>query len=255
MGVRGTMYWRTISTVIGMNTVQPWGRNHIQHLRQSNTILGLGSKQFDKDVNAIINIYAELAGQVGKIECFQIKEVEGRRMLEIGNRIFMLKREAPNMEWFVPLCEVNSESTIESQNTEQSTFTHNIENVVHFEEEKSEGEGEKMYKRAYQMNINDTRKQDIYNEPTQDPCWGHCHCGIPAGYNSYKARIKGDFNTESGDAVGQNTHSVAQNKSKVSIKVQLKKRSAFNDEAEKDVEDAGRELKKMVESNKAKMVE
>ncbi|KIK51197.1 hypothetical protein GYMLUDRAFT_64964 [Collybiopsis luxurians FD-317 M1] len=203
-----------------------------KHLKQSVTISGLG----------------KLVRHIGEIESFEIKESEGRRMLKIGNHVFTPKWEAPTMEWFTPLCEVDPDGTIESMNMEHSLFMHRAENMVDFGEERSKGEGEKRYDSVSYNIVNDRAMQDVHNEPSEDTHRGHCRCGILNGGYTYKARNENIAHAQSYYTVGWNTHTG-------SVQVQLKKRSAFDDEVERDMEEARKKLKGLAVNEKVKMVE
>ncbi|KIK51460.1 hypothetical protein GYMLUDRAFT_64827 [Collybiopsis luxurians FD-317 M1] len=216
----------------------PRGKKHIQHMKQSITISGLGSKQFDEDINAIIDIYAELARQVGQIEVFEIKDSEGRRMLEIGNRVFTPQWEAPNMEWIEPQREVDPERTIESMKTQHK-------NVVDFGEEKTEEEGEK---RTYTMSPQKIHVGDIVDI-------AFSVVGIPTKQETKAMLILRAITLLDGMHTQNWIKAWVRGKPKGNEQVQLRKRSAFDDDAEGDVEEARKKLKELAVNEKAKMAE
>ncbi|KIK59080.1 hypothetical protein GYMLUDRAFT_60321 [Collybiopsis luxurians FD-317 M1] len=137
------------------------------------------------------------------MESFQVKELDGQRMLEFGNCVFMPKWEAPNMKWFAELGEVDLDGAINSMNAEHRT---GAENVVDFGERR-------VVKMGKEGNV------------------AFSLVAIP------KAGSASIAHSESDNAVGGKTHT-DRRKAKGSIHVQLKKRSAFDDEAEKEVEEA-----------------
>ncbi|KIK58944.1 hypothetical protein GYMLUDRAFT_60445 [Collybiopsis luxurians FD-317 M1] len=234
-------------------------KKHIQHVKQSVTLSGLGSKRFNEDINTVIGIYAMLARQVGNLEGFEIKELGGRRMLKIGNRIFTLKWEAPNMEWFTPLHEVDPEGSIEVINTEDNNFIHGAENVVDYREEKTEGEGEK---KTYMMNPQKFHVGDIVDVaflivgiPTKQGARAFLvlqsvtlldgtHTQVRNNNDEHHKGTDGTQNWIKAQACGKMTGNA---------RLQLKKRSAFDDETEKEVEEARKKLRQLAVNEKAKM--
>ncbi|KIK62176.1 hypothetical protein GYMLUDRAFT_242864 [Collybiopsis luxurians FD-317 M1] len=198
-------------------------KKHIQHVKQS--------------------IYVMLARQVGNLEGFEIKELGGQRMLEIGNRIFTLKWEAPNMEWFAPLCEVDPEGSIEAINTEDNNFIHGAENVVDYREEKTEGEGEK---KTYMMNPQKFHVGDIVD-------MAFLIVGIPTKQGARAFLVLRSVTLLDGTHMQNWIKAQARGKMTGNAQLQLKKRSAFDNETEKEVEEARKKLRQLAVNKKAKM--
>ncbi|KIK61391.1 hypothetical protein GYMLUDRAFT_997208 [Collybiopsis luxurians FD-317 M1] len=123
-------------------------------------------------------------------------------MLEFGNCVFMPKWEAPNMKWFAELGEVDPDGAINSMNAEHRT---GAENVVDFGERRVV----KMGKRGM----------------SHSPWWLFPKQGARALLILRAIMLLEGKHTD-------------RRKAKGSIHMQLKKRSAFDDEAEKEVEEA-----------------
>ncbi|KIK54040.1 hypothetical protein GYMLUDRAFT_63370 [Collybiopsis luxurians FD-317 M1] len=232
----------------------------IQHLKQTITISRLRSKRFDKDIDTIIEVYAVFARQVGNLDRFKVKENGGKCMLEFGNQIFTPKWEAPTMEWYAPLPEVDPQGRIESMNTEDSHFVHGTENVVDYGEEKHEQDGEK---RTYSIKPDKIHVGDIVDiafsimaVPMKQGLRAFLvlrAVTLLDGSHTQVREEKPPFWLQSADSSQNWIKAQIQGKMPTNAGVQLKKRSAFDDKDEANVEEARKKLKRLVVSDKAKM--
>ncbi|KAJ3884577.1 hypothetical protein GG344DRAFT_83826 [Lentinula edodes] len=99
-------------------------KKRMQHLRQSITVSGLGSKDFAGDIMAT----------KGTVE---------RPMLEMSNRIFTPKIEAPNMNPTTVNPEMDENGLIARTNATDAMFIYGEENVVLYGEERMDSSGRK----------------------------------------------------------------------------------------------------------------
>ncbi|KIK55334.1 hypothetical protein GYMLUDRAFT_62614 [Collybiopsis luxurians FD-317 M1] len=147
------------------------------------------------------------------------------------------------MEWFPPAQEVDPEGTIASMNTEDSQFVHGAENIVDYGEERCEQDREKRTHNIKPEKIHVGNIVDVAFSVIAVPMKHELHAFLVLRVvtlldgshtqNWIKAKICGKMLTKTG--------------------VQLKKRSAFDNEDEMNVEEARKKLRQMAVSDKAKM--
>lgn len=95
-------------------------------------VSGLGSEGFDKEVEAVMDLYAILARHVQGLKPIEIKDLGRYSGLEFSSRIFTPKSEAPNMEWAVIDDTIDSNSFMQDVKASGVAYVHGDENVVHF---------------------------------------------------------------------------------------------------------------------------
>lgn len=113
----------------------------MQHLRQSITVSGLGSQSFASDIDAIYDIYALFARHLPGLKIIATKGDHERPMLEMSNRIFTPKVEAPNMNPARVNKEMDENGFIERVNATDTMFVYGEENIVLYGEEKVDASG------------------------------------------------------------------------------------------------------------------
>ncbi|KAJ3759836.1 hypothetical protein EV360DRAFT_81768 [Lentinula raphanica] len=112
-----------------------------QHLRQSVTLGGFASAKFMADVDSIMDIIALFSRHVPGIQQAAVRQVGDRTVIEIGNRIFTPRHEAPMMEPAEVNQLMDENGFIEQVVRTDSSFVYGEENVVHYGEEKMESDG------------------------------------------------------------------------------------------------------------------
>ncbi|KAJ3963725.1 hypothetical protein EV361DRAFT_943340 [Lentinula raphanica] len=107
----------------------------IRHTRQWITISGLGNEAFDKDREGMMEVYALLARIANGLGGIEFKTVNERDAVEIGNRLFTPKDEAPDMEWADIPDDVDSMGYIQWVKKNNMGLIYGEENVVRYGEE------------------------------------------------------------------------------------------------------------------------
>ncbi|KAJ3844365.1 hypothetical protein F5878DRAFT_678875 [Lentinula raphanica] len=114
-----------------------------QHLRQSVTLSGINSARFMEDVEHIMDVVALFARHVPGIQQTGITQVGEKTVIEVGNRIFTPKHEAPAMRPVEVDPLVDENGYIAQVNRVDSGFVYGDENVVYYGEEKTDEDGGK----------------------------------------------------------------------------------------------------------------
>ncbi|KAJ3924951.1 MAG: hypothetical protein NXY57DRAFT_1077132 [Lentinula lateritia] len=117
-------------------------KKRMQHLCQSITVSGLGSKDFAGDVDAVYDMYALFSRHVPGLKIMATKGTVERPMLEMSNRIFTPKIEAPNMNPTTVNPEMDENGLIARTNVTDAMFIWE-ENVVLYGEERMDSSGRK----------------------------------------------------------------------------------------------------------------
>ncbi|KAJ3834657.1 hypothetical protein F5878DRAFT_664559 [Lentinula raphanica] len=112
-----------------------------QHLRQSVTLGGFESEKFALDVERIMDIIALFSRHVPGIQQVGVRQVGDRTIIEVGNRIFTPRHEAPTMEAAEVDHLMDENGFIEQVSRSDPGFVYGEENVVHYGEEKIESDG------------------------------------------------------------------------------------------------------------------
>ncbi|KAF5379611.1 hypothetical protein D9757_009195 [Collybiopsis confluens] len=94
-------------------------------------VSGLGDPTFEDDKNALLDIYAYVARHVNGNSDLALKDLNGRKMVEIGAQIFTLKADAPEMELAVPEEGVDRYRFIKSVTGLESKIMYGANNVVY----------------------------------------------------------------------------------------------------------------------------
>ncbi|KAJ3838972.1 hypothetical protein F5878DRAFT_660723 [Lentinula raphanica] len=110
-------------------------KNKIRHTRQWVTISGLGNEAFAKDREGIMEVYALFARIANGLGAIDFKSVNERDAVELGNRLFTPKGEAPGMEWADVEDDVDSTGFIQWVKKNDMGLTYGEENVVRYGEE------------------------------------------------------------------------------------------------------------------------
>ncbi|KAJ4484617.1 hypothetical protein C8R41DRAFT_957976 [Lentinula lateritia] len=118
-------------------------KKRMQHLRQSITVSGLGSKDFAGDVDAVYDMYMLFSRHVPGLKIMATKGTVEQPMLEMSNRIFTPKIEAPNMNPTTVNPEMDENGLIARTNTTDAMFIYGEENVVLYGEERMDSSGRK----------------------------------------------------------------------------------------------------------------
>ncbi|KAJ3880358.1 hypothetical protein F5051DRAFT_426617 [Lentinula edodes] len=118
-------------------------KKRMQHLRQSITVSGLGSKDFAGDVDAVYDMYALFSRHVPGLKIMTTKGTVERPMLEMSNRIFTPKIEAPNMNPTTVNPDMDENGLIARTNATDAMFIYGEENVVLYGEERMDASGRK----------------------------------------------------------------------------------------------------------------
>ncbi|KAJ3763724.1 hypothetical protein EV360DRAFT_66009 [Lentinula raphanica] len=112
-----------------------------QHLRQSVTLSGCTSAKFLLDVEHIMDIIAHFTRHVPGIQQTAVRMVGDKTVIEIGNRIFTPRLEAPTMQSVEVDPLVDETGFIEQVSRSDAGLVYGDENVVHYGEEKTEADG------------------------------------------------------------------------------------------------------------------
>ncbi|KAF9066651.1 hypothetical protein BDP27DRAFT_1423680 [Rhodocollybia butyracea] len=104
----------------------------LRHLRQSIVVSGLGSEGFDRDIEAVMDVYAILARHVPGLKPIEIKDLGRYSGLEFSSRLFTPKNEAPNMEWAVIDEMIDSNNFLHNVKASGVGYVYGDENVVNF---------------------------------------------------------------------------------------------------------------------------
>ncbi|KAF9060145.1 hypothetical protein BDP27DRAFT_1430432 [Rhodocollybia butyracea] len=104
----------------------------LRHLKQSIVVSGLGSEGFDKDVDAVMDVYTILARHVQGLKPSEIKDLGRYSGLEFSSRVFTPKNEAPNMEWAVIDEAIDSNNFMRDVKASGVGYVHGDKNVVNF---------------------------------------------------------------------------------------------------------------------------
>ncbi|KAJ3826640.1 hypothetical protein EV361DRAFT_870212 [Lentinula raphanica] len=107
----------------------------IRHIRQWIVISGLGNEAFEKDREGIMEVYALFARIANGVGGIEFKTTNERDMVEIGNRLFTPKDEAPNMEWAEIDEDMDSMGFMRWVKTNNIGLVYGEENVVKYGEE------------------------------------------------------------------------------------------------------------------------
>ncbi|KAJ4463373.1 hypothetical protein C8J55DRAFT_567627 [Lentinula edodes] len=118
-------------------------KKKMHHIRQSITVSGLGSKAFGGDVDSVFDLYAFFARHIPGLKFDATKGTSERPMLEMSNRIFTPKVEAPNMNPAKVDKQMDENGVIERTNAMDAMFVYGEENIVLYGEEKTDASGRK----------------------------------------------------------------------------------------------------------------
>ncbi|KAJ3891666.1 hypothetical protein GG344DRAFT_65265 [Lentinula edodes] len=121
-----------------------------RHTRQWIVISGLGSVAFDNDCEGIMEVYAMFARALNGLACVEFKNVNNRRAVELGNRMFTPRNQAPEMEWVDIDRQVDMHGAMHRVRNSDLGLVHGEENVVLYGEEFTSEEGKKRYRREQQ---------------------------------------------------------------------------------------------------------
>ncbi|KAJ3834307.1 hypothetical protein F5878DRAFT_696780 [Lentinula raphanica] len=135
--IQGILEDKRVPPIRGENNSQ----KKKQHLRQSVTLGAFNSTKFMEDVDHILDVVALFARHVPGIQQTAIRQVGEKTVVEVGNRIFMPKHEAPMMQGVEvdQLLDENGYITLVSRT--DPGFVYGDENVVYYGEEKTEADG------------------------------------------------------------------------------------------------------------------
>jgi hypothetical protein len=103
-----------------------------RYLRQSLTITGFGTPTFDAAITSVQDVYDIFQRQFadGKLEGWTPSKFGRHKALDMSNRYFTPKRDAPEME-HVPFDKLVDPHGI-LENMVQSGYVHGEENIVHY---------------------------------------------------------------------------------------------------------------------------
>ncbi|KAJ3846498.1 hypothetical protein EV368DRAFT_88927 [Lentinula lateritia] len=118
-------------------------KKKMQHIRQSITVSGLGSKAFGGDIDSVFDLYAFFARHIPGLKFDATKGTSERPMLEMSNRIFTPKVEAPNMNPAKVDKQMDENGVIERTNAMDAMFVYGEENIVLYGKEKTDASGHK----------------------------------------------------------------------------------------------------------------
>ncbi|KAJ3917045.1 hypothetical protein F5877DRAFT_68563 [Lentinula edodes] len=123
-----------------------------QHMRQTVTIGGLGCASFTCDIDALLEIYAVMARHFPGMTGVSSSGSQDRPTIEAGNRLFIRKTDAQSIQ------EAEIDSQIDATGMMRDVvrggiFIYSEDNVVHYGEERTEGDGsKKIYTNCYWTN-------------------------------------------------------------------------------------------------------
>lgn len=119
------------------------GLKKLRHLRQSITISGLGDEYFERECEAIMEVYAALARHAEGVSPFAIQSTGRHATLEFSSRVFTPKSEAPAMEWAVVGEDMDGNGFIRDIKASGVEYVYGDENVVYYGEEITKTDGSK----------------------------------------------------------------------------------------------------------------
>ncbi|KAJ3841850.1 hypothetical protein F5878DRAFT_702341 [Lentinula raphanica] len=137
--IQGILEDKRVPPIRGENNSQ----KKKQHLRQSVTLGAFNSTKFKEDVEHIMDVVALFARHVPGIQQTGIMQVGDKTMIEVGNRIFTPRHEAPGMQAVEVDRLVDENGYIGQVNRMDPGFVYGDENVVFYGEEKTDVEGAK----------------------------------------------------------------------------------------------------------------
>ncbi|KAJ3891942.1 hypothetical protein GG344DRAFT_64999 [Lentinula edodes] len=114
----------------------------LKHLKQYVTISGLGNDRFQKDCDALMEIYARVARHVPELGAIEIKGAGDYGALEISSRIFTPREQAQTMGWADIGEDIDSSGFIKDVKASNAPYVYGEENVVYYGEEKKDENGE-----------------------------------------------------------------------------------------------------------------
>ncbi|KAJ3834687.1 hypothetical protein F5878DRAFT_644937 [Lentinula raphanica] len=135
--VQGILEDKRLPPIRGENNSQ----KKKQHLRQTVTLSAFNSPKFMEDVEHIMDVVALFARHVPGIQQTGIRQVGEKMVIEIGNRVFTPKHEAPMMQPVEVDRLVDENGYIAQVNRTDTAFVYGDENVVYYGEEKTEADG------------------------------------------------------------------------------------------------------------------
>ncbi|KAJ3892200.1 hypothetical protein GG344DRAFT_64823 [Lentinula edodes] len=141
-------------------------KKRLQHLRQSITVSGLGVKNFAKDVDSVYDMYALFSRHVPGLKIMATKGTAERPMLEMSNRIFTPKVEAPNMNPATVNPEMDENGFIERINATNGMFVYGEENIVLYGEERMDATGRKKWVTLASHKKTGKTKLTVFKEPS-----------------------------------------------------------------------------------------
>lgn len=104
---------------------------------------GLGDDGFNKDIEAIMDVYTMLARHVQGLKPIEIKDMGTHKALEFSSRMFTPRNEAPNMTWAVIDESIDSNKFIQDVKASGAGYVYGDENVVNYGEEVTEKDKKK----------------------------------------------------------------------------------------------------------------
>ncbi|KAE9386019.1 hypothetical protein BT96DRAFT_949430 [Gymnopus androsaceus JB14] len=209
-----------------------------QHMKQSIVIGGLGTDNFAKDMDGILDVYALFARNVKGLRILEMRSSEGQAVIEASNRIFTPRAEALSMQPAEVPPEIDHNNYIANVNAFDPKFVYGEENEVMYGEERINDEGKKRF-----------HVRDIVDI-------GFCMIIVGKAENlkatvllrtitlldaMHTQKVTGRLNTQK----WLKTKAIRHNQSSGKGQVSLKKRERF----EEDEEDARKKMKKLAISN------
>ncbi|KAJ3842754.1 hypothetical protein F5878DRAFT_606905 [Lentinula raphanica] len=135
--VQGILEDKRLPPIRGENNSQ----KKKQHLRQSVTLSAFNSPKFLEDVDHIMEVVALFARHIPGIQQTGIRQVGEKMVIEVGNRIFTPKHEAPMMQPVEVDRLLDENGYIAQVNRTDTAFVYGDENVVYYGEEKTDIDG------------------------------------------------------------------------------------------------------------------
>ncbi|KAJ3752785.1 hypothetical protein EV360DRAFT_75047 [Lentinula raphanica] len=109
--------------------------------KQSVTLGGFQCSQFMEDIEHIMDVVALFSRHVPGIQQAFIKQVGDKTMIEVGNRIFTPRNEAPTMQPATVDQLMDENGFIQQVNNTGTGFVYGEENVVYYGEEITDDDG------------------------------------------------------------------------------------------------------------------
>ncbi|KAJ3816578.1 hypothetical protein EV361DRAFT_1019152 [Lentinula raphanica] len=109
--------------------------------KQSVTLGGFQCSQFMEDIEHIMDVVALFSRHVPGIQQAFIKQVGDKTMIEVGNRIFTPRNEAPTMQPATVDRLMDENGFIQQVNKTGTGFVYGEENVVYYGEEITDDDG------------------------------------------------------------------------------------------------------------------